>query len=1080
MNRKSPADQAARDRIRTELTRSMLVEAGAGSGKTHEMATRMAAGIASGVYEIEHMAAVTFTRKAAAEMRGRFQLALEQELAGTDDDPAREARLHEALGRIERFFAGTIHAFCARLLRERPVEARVSPDFGELDDADEMMVRRQSWRDYRAQAKAAGDPNLLALLDAGIEPKQLESAFDVMCNFEDVEFPGGDVAEPDGRKAWQELERFWTTLETMLPPHDPATKCTLQQRAERFAREWRFASRNARDGAGLAKLLQLWSGQAAVTQNRWPQKNGLAAKQLHADFRESVVQPHITAWRQYVYRLTVTLLDNARTVAREDRRRQNSLIFNDLLIITAELLRTNESVRRSLQQKYRWLFVDEFQDTDPIQAEIMFWLAEKPDARDDRCLFVVGDPKQSIYRFRRADIDIYNDVRARLAGPDGAGLIKLTTNFRSVPALCSWANGVFKPLFPKDPTPQSPMFAPLDPHRDAADGPALATITLSGDRDAKDTEAEAIARYIRAEVDAKRRKFGDFLILTRKKKALQPYARALERVRVPIEVTGAGAFGESEEVRHLALLLEALADPQDAVALVGVLRGSLFGLSDRELFAFRQAGGYFGLFSEVATTDQAATRVTAALSQLRTWYSCLRVLPAGAALERILDDSGLLALAATSPDGVEAGDLLHAIDRVRAIVERGFTLADAAEALAGWSGLDEEGAEESNDVDSLPLEPGRPDVVRLMNLHKAKGLEAKVVFLADPKGGFTSTADVRIVRTPGGGAQGYFRIEKDTRNYSTTVLAEPAGWERFAADEQAYLDAEVHRLMYVAATRAQDLLVIGRVAGAVGPRAAWPAFDAHLAGAPELAVPATVTLPDGAAIDMSAKAFSDATSAAERAHAAARTPSWTTVSVTAESKAFPRITPGGEVSAGVDSGDSVTGADALPDPTRVVTADTPSRRADAGVEWGTLVHGLLEHAMRHKTATRADLRRLAMWLTMEKVQLRAVIEQALDTVEAVAHGDFWPTARASSEAHAEVPFSVCDDRAGIPAVQNGTIDLVYRADDTSWRILDYKTDVDADAAELQQRYATQLEMYRRAWERFGGSAAATVVSTRHR
>ena len=107
------------------------------------------------------------------------------------------------------------------------------------------MVRRQSWRDYRAQAKAAGDPNLLALLDAGIEPKHLESAFDVMCNFEDVEFPPGDAAEPDGRKAWKALEEFWKTLEPMLPPWDAATTCKLQQRADRFRREWRFASSNA-------------------------------------------------------------------------------------------------------------------------------------------------------------------------------------------------------------------------------------------------------------------------------------------------------------------------------------------------------------------------------------------------------------------------------------------------------------------------------------------------------------------------------------------------------------------------------------------------------------------------------------------------------------------------------------------------------------------------------------------------------------------------------------------------------------------------------------------------------------------
>ena len=1066
---KVPADQSARDRIRTELTRSMLVEAGAGSGKTHEMATRMAAGIASGAYEIEHMAAVTFTRKAAAEMRGRFQLALEHELAATKDDSARETRLRDALGKIERFFAGTIHAFCARLLRERPVEARVAPGFTELDDAEEMMVRRQSWRDYRAQAKAAGNADLLALLDAGIEPKHLESSFDVMCNFEDVEFPPGDAAQPDDRKAWKALEDFWKTLEPTLPPWDSATTCEVQKRGERFRREWRFASTRARNGAVLAGLLQLWQSKPSVVLRRWSTKEvARAAEQLHADFRESVVLPYVTTWRHYVYRLTVTLLDNARMKAQEDRRRRNTLNFNDLLIITARLLRDNASVRRSLQQKYRWLFVDEFQDTDPLQAEIMLTLGG--------VLFVVGDPKQSIYRFRRADIDIYNDVRARLAGPDESGLIKLTTNFRSVPALCSWANGVFKPLFPKDPTPQSPMFAPLDPHRAAEKGPALATITLPADVDAKEAEAAAIARYIRAEVDAKRRKFGDFLILTRKKKALQPYARALEKLRVPIEVTGAGAFGESEEVRHLALLLEALADPQDAVALVGVLRGPLFGLSDRDLFGFKQAGGYFGLFAEVAATDPGAERVAGALAALRQWYGWLRMLPAGAALDRILDASGMLALAATSPDGVEAGDLLHAIDRVRAIVERGFTLADAAEALAGWSGLEEDGAKESNEVDSLPLEPGRPGVVRLMNLHKAKGLEAKVVFLADPKGGFTPGADARIVRTPGGGARGYFRIEKDTgKSWSTTVLAEPKGWETFAADEKAYLYAEVHRLMYVAATRAQDLLVIGRVAGGAGKNAAWPAFDAHLDGVPELAVPATVTLPDAEAVDLSAQAFSVATSAAARAHSAARTPSWTAVAVTAESKSLPRITSGGvdDDAIALDSTDA--DASALTDPTRVVTDDTPSRRADAGVEWGTLVHGLLEHAMRHKTATRADLRRLAMWLTMEEPQLRAVIEQALDTVEAVSQADFWPTARASSEAHEEVPFSVRDDRAGIPAVLSGTIDLVYRTDDASWRILDYKTDLDADERELQRRYASQVEAYRRAWGRVVSTPITATV-----
>ena len=133
----------------SDLETNLLVEAGAGSGKTHEMAARMAAGVATGHYSIEQMAAVTFTRKAAAELRGRFQLALEDELAkAVNRDQARHDRLRDALSNLERFFAGTIHSFCAHLLRARPVEAGVSPGFTELDEDEDELLRKQAWRDF--------------------------------------------------------------------------------------------------------------------------------------------------------------------------------------------------------------------------------------------------------------------------------------------------------------------------------------------------------------------------------------------------------------------------------------------------------------------------------------------------------------------------------------------------------------------------------------------------------------------------------------------------------------------------------------------------------------------------------------------------------------------------------------------------------------------------------------------------------------------------------------------------------------------------------------------------------------------
>ena len=139
-------DQDARDLIVSRLDLNLVVEAGAGSGKTENLARRMAAGIAEGVYAIEGMAAVTFTRKAAAELRGRFQHTLEQRLV-EESEPAKAERIRAALASLERFFAGTIHAFCARLLRERPVEAGVAPGFTELDEIADVELQQRSWRE---------------------------------------------------------------------------------------------------------------------------------------------------------------------------------------------------------------------------------------------------------------------------------------------------------------------------------------------------------------------------------------------------------------------------------------------------------------------------------------------------------------------------------------------------------------------------------------------------------------------------------------------------------------------------------------------------------------------------------------------------------------------------------------------------------------------------------------------------------------------------------------------------------------------------------------------------------------------
>ena len=331
-------------------------------------------------------------------------------------------------------------------------------------------------------AAKAGDPIVRRAARCRDQAEGSGQCVQTVCLYEEVEFPPGDAVRPGHGGRVQSAGQFWAAMCKKLPTEIAQdTTCKTQKRRARFRGQMRIAgSRRARPGT-LAELLATWDFTPEITQRCWADdpatKKKIAAEvtKLHGTFRAGVIQPFLATWRQYIYRLSVTLLTRARDHAASERRRGNTLNYGDLLQLAARVLRGNAEVRRALQLKYRWLFVDEFQDTDPVQAEIIFLLAATtrsvreaapravaPDrgvAVDWRsiplrpgALFVVGDPKQSIYRFRRADIDIYNVVRDRLADPRSGEVLSLTTNFRSVPALCDWANDVFDDQFPSAPT----------------------------------------------------------------------------------------------------------------------------------------------------------------------------------------------------------------------------------------------------------------------------------------------------------------------------------------------------------------------------------------------------------------------------------------------------------------------------------------------------------------------------------------------------------------------------------------------------------------------------------------------------
>jgi len=1074
-------DADARCRIAQNLELNMLVEAGAGSGKTHSLASRMSSGVVSGRYRVEEMAAVTFTRKAAAELRGRFQVALENRLQATAPNnkltEIERGRVDRALMDLERLFSGTIHAFCARLLQERPVEAGVAPGFSAMDEVEDAAFRDRTWQEYVARQRAVGSSVLRNLDDARISTSDLRSAFERVSLYEEVDFPAGEGQLPATKSFAEKLSAFWKNLQQYLPEVvDPQTTCGVQQAVRKHHSLLRVL--DSRIPADLTELLRNWEKEPRFVMKWWPgdrigqTKTKQVVLDLTDQFRRDVVAVWLSAWHQYVYRLSMTLLLGARSFARDQRRRAQKLNYRDLLQISALLLRENSEVRRSLQSKYRWLFVDEFQDTDPIQAEVILLLArdEKTSPQEvdwtrsrfrPGALFIVGDPKQSIYRFRRADIEIYNQVRD-LIKRDGT-VETLTASFRSLPGLCDWANGAFRSILPKTETAVQPAFQPLKPVRPPvfSEPPCVQTLTSVGaSREAVAAEeARKIARYVFNEVESGRRKWQDFLVITRTRRLLGTYATELENLHIPVEVSGAGAFGDSSAVEILLTLLSALSDPDDGVALVTVLRGPLFGLSDSELFRHKLAGQPFILTAPIQ--EAGPERVIEAIQSLQKMYRWTRTLPAPAAVDLILEESGLVAyLAAASPRGAEVGDLLHAIDRIRRVAEQGGSLASAVTALD----LDAQ----SSEVESVSLEPGRSGVVRLMNLHKAKGLEAPVVLLADPCGGVKARADIRI-RREGNKAVGYFQIGKQKGDWGWELLGQPADWSRLEAEELAFIEAEEKRLLYTASTRACDLLVVGRVDSAKD-HFPWVNLAPYLVGLKELVVPDHVELPPSQMVDYTpTKRAIDA--GVREGRKILLEPSWHVESVTEKKRAAVEGPQSGFVeslAAEVDSQstDEELSEAELGEPTTALLTVLDEQLHGGGAGWGTLVHALLEYAADKPAASGSDLELLAKWLTFSDPDLQPFVAEAVQVVIQVIQSDNWSRVLSAETRYAEVPFAVCrvDNDRGRNVVE-GVIDLVYRTSD-GWEILDYKSDriATSDLDGLVRRYAQQLHTYQDQWQ----------------
>ena len=776
-------------------------------------------------------------------------------------------RLDRALAHLEVARIGTIHSLCADLLRERPVEAEVDPLFEVCaeDEAERLFEQAfEGWFQEALRDPPEGVRRVLRRRRASARGGPREALRDAAWKL---------VGHRDFTAAWKRPPRFDRRA---AMDHVVAQLRGVAKLADLAERKGDFLALNlARVGHFLADLdrRDLVRGrdddglEAELAEmarwKEWKWKGGgysYARGLLRADviaLRDEAKAELDALLESANAELAACLHEELRPPAArylDLKARAGKLDFLDLLLSARNLVTQSRDVRKELQERFDRVFVDEFQDTDPLQAEILLLLAaDDPEVTDwTRAhpkagkLFLVGDPKQSIYRFRRADVALYESIKDRLVA-EGAELLYLTTSFRGAPAIQDAVNAAFSAAMtgPHQGRPSATStqarYVALEHFRDEnVEQPAIVALPIPRPySEWGKVTAYAVTRSLPDTVGA----FVDWLIhesnwtvsergATGERVPLEArhicllfkrfqsygddltrsYVRALEARRVPHVLVGGRSFHDREEVQAVLRALTSIEWPDDDLSVYATLRGPFFALADEALLAYRDAAGdgahlgalhplrAFGEASLAAWGDE-AREVAAALAVLRELHEERNRRPIADTVARLLEATRAHAGIAIWPTGEQAlANVLRVMDHARRFEAGGATSFRAfverleAEAISGQAG-------------EAPVVEEGTEGVRIMTVHRAKGLEFPVVILADPTAPATFTTPTRHVD------QGAGLWAEALAGCMPVDLLEQRD------DVLRRDDEENVRLAYVAATRARDLLVIPAVGD--GPLEGW-------------------------------------------------------------------------------------------------------------------------------------------------------------------------------------------------------------------------------------------------------------------
>src|SRR5712692_1364532 len=830
----------SQDRLLAETTwdRNVVVVAGAGTGKTTILVNRILNLLLRepNPLAITEIVALTFTNKAATEMKQRLRAQLLRLTEQSDDMIATfRTRYHlsaeqvgerarMALEQMEKAQIGTLHSFAAHLLRLHPLESELDPLFQEDDGSRFKELFHSYWDRWLDDELGSAGPQhdrwRRVLAGSTLDDlRQLTAAL------------AGDFVDLD------ELERQCRSLplegalrDWVVATHGrAATLLAAQDQPKRRKVEQMLAA--------AVQSLALLLKQGPPGLSHLPQEEravlekdlGKAPAGWHAaTFQEAasiigLAQQLLTVDQSY-FQEVVTLVRPFLAQVHHEFLTSGWIAFDGLLARAKTLLRDHPAVRARIKQTYRAILVDEFQDTDPVQYEIILYLGERAGSHQTAWhdvdlepgkLFIVGDPKQSIYAFRRADIEAFERVVEKIRA-GGGGVYSLLTNFRSDEAVLDVVNNVFDRLFQSaehvQPANDRLAARPQRKPEVSVFGAQLRLVTPGEDDEEFDVqvatraEAEALARWLKEELlpgttvtDRDRRdgplQPGHIALIFRKLTHAQVYLDALRRYDIAYITDGEKHFYRRQEIIDLLNLLRVIDNPHDTIALVGILRSPLGGMADRELLALQQREGLDYRQREwlSAWNHPQSGMVRRLYERLAELHQLAPLRPVPDTIDLIFDRLPVLELAAASLHGEQA------VANLRKIREMAEALADRPHlTLTGFVDLMMTRVSEQPAEAESALAEESLDAVRVLTIHKAKGLEFPVVILPGLHQGSKSPRKGPSIHHDW--SSRCYSLQMGGRSNLGAVLVDM----KMAAREEA----EQRGLLYVGMTRARDLLIL--------------------------------------------------------------------------------------------------------------------------------------------------------------------------------------------------------------------------------------------------------------------------------